>query len=71
MIAWVNSAWMWFWVGRVRFDAKIIDEVAAAGSKFAEFAKRLMRVAGFAFWRGRILRHDWTGIFVDISFEAH
>jgi HTH-type transcriptional regulator/antitoxin HigA len=45
---------MWFWVGRVRFDAKIIDAVAAAGSKFAEFAKRLMRVAGFAFWRGRI-----------------
>jgi hypothetical protein len=38
---------------------------------FAEFAKRLMRVAGFAFLCGRILHHDWTGIFVDISFEAH
>jgi hypothetical protein len=34
--------------------------VAEAGSKFAEFAKRLMRVAGFAFWRGRILWHGWT-----------
>jgi len=30
VIAWVNSAWMWFRVGRVRFDAKIIDAVAAA-----------------------------------------
>ncbi len=49
MIAWVNSDRMWFWVGRVRFDAKIIDAVAAAGSKFAEFAKRLTRFAGFAF----------------------
>jgi hypothetical protein len=60
VIAWVNLDRMWFWVGRVRFDAKIIDAVAAAGSKFAEFAKRLMRVAGFAFWRGRILWHGWT-----------
>ena len=60
MIALVNSACMWFWVERVRFDAKIIDAVAAAGSKFAEFAKRLMRVAGFAFWRGRILWHGRT-----------
>jgi hypothetical protein len=60
VIALFNSAWMWFRVGRVRFDAKIIDAVAAAGSKFAEFAKRLMRVAGFAFWRGRILWHGWT-----------
>jgi hypothetical protein len=60
VIALVNLDWMWFWVERVRFDAKIIDAVAVAGSKFAEFAKCLMRVAGFAFWRGRILWHGWT-----------
>ncbi len=30
MIALVNSDCMWIWVERVRFDAKIIDAVAAA-----------------------------------------
>jgi hypothetical protein len=49
----------------------VLLRLPGAGSKFAEFAKRLMRVAGFALPSGRILRHDWTGIFVDISFEAN
>jgi len=38
----------------------VLLRLPGAGSKFAEFAKRLMRVAGFAFWRGRILWHGWT-----------
>ena len=38
---------------------------------FAEFANCLRRVARFAFWRWRILQHDWTGIFIYISIETH
>lgn len=76
---------MWFWVGRVRFDAKIIDAVAAAaggrgifsgGCGFVAFAGRRQQICGIrkSFDAGcgiRVLARPNFVAWLDLNFCRH